>query len=1002
MVSPSSILRYLAALAPAQQESTEATLDAVARPGDFAWLGDVDLHDRRGDPPPPDLFDRSTVRRAVDSTLEIARGLTAEYGDYGYRYALAPAVRAEGLARLSAIDWLDPHQQALRIGWLWLCGRRRDAKGAPQPVLLPAVSRVVRLHEAPGDGKFQPEWRSDPEIHPFLAEWMEAADQERLLESYLRYDTAPVLAGCRTLGMTQLPEVVERGRSPLEHAAAIARRSRHEDDVLYLGVGAAVYATGGHAPTTVAGGISRWANERVERTAFARVYGLHPDERNDDQGDDGEEPSLDADAAYEPLESPLPVNARQREALQRCRTDPVSVISGPPGTGKTHTVAAAAIDAVAAGQSVLIATQSDHAAESVCELLERHPSVPYLRFGRAEHRQRIADRLSAGRHQAPTGGQVDEAAAAEARARERMTALRDSIHAALRREAAFSDGLRRRDTLAVLTADAPGVLAPDLDLVAAHELLDAAGRPGGWFRRRRASRAERSLRSLVRARREVDLAGIARALEVAQAERDVDHALSTGGTSLDSLWDELDAADGAWRSALAELVDVRRRHTGRLQRRRARSSVAALATVLRTGVGRRTSLLSDIETDDFLDLLPLWIGTLDEIERTLPVIAGLFDLVIIDEASQVDLLRSAGALCRAERVMVVGDPQQLRHVSFIADADVDRCLDEAGVDDSSLRRLLDVRRNSLFDVGASAASVVWLDEHFRSVPHLIDFSARTFYDDELRLMTQHPSVEGHDAITQIRVDGTRVDGVNQSEIDRVLELVADLAYRPGTGSIGVLTPFRAQADAMQAAIVERFSVAQIRQFGLRTGTVHAFQGSERDTVVISLALDDEGLGRSLRFVEDPNLFNVMVTRARRHIVLLHSFEPAALPSGLLAQYFRFADDPPEYVERRSDASPWVRQVADALGGTDMRVVTEYPVAGWTIDIALGNGAEAIGVECTVHPDGPDAHIERHLTLRRAGWTMTDAFQSRWLLRPEEVAAHLAARVQRSVDRHSES
>lgn len=1001
MVSPSSILRYLAALAPAKQESTEASLDAVARPGDFVWLGDIDLHERPGMPPPPDLFDRSRIRRVADFTAEALKEAMASDGPPLYsdsRYALVPPIRAEGLGRLSAIDWLDPHQQALRIGWLWLCGRRRDAKGAPQPVLLPAVSRVVRLHEAPGDGKFQPEWRSDPEIHPFLAEWMDAADRDRLLEGYPRYDTSPVLAGCRTLGMTQLPEVVERGCSPLEHAAAIERRSRHEDDVLYLGVGAAVYATGGHAPTTVAGGISRWAGERVERTAFARIYGIHPDER---EGDAADEPPLDADAALEPLESPLPVNARQREALQRSRTEPVSVVSGPPGTGKTHTVAAAAIDAVAAGQSVLIATQSDHAAESVCELLERHPSVPYLRFGRAEHRQRIADRLSAGRHQAPTAGQLDEAAAAEARTRDRMTALRGSIHAALRREAAFSDGLRRRDTLAVLTADAPGVLAPDLDLVAAHELLDAAGQKGGWFRRRRASRSERSLRSLVGARREVDLAGIARALEVAQAERDVEHALSTGGTSLDSLWDELDAADGAWRAALAELVDVRRRHTGRLQRRRARSSVAALANVLRTGVGRRTELLSDIETDDFLDLLPLWIGTLDEIERTLPVIAGLFDLVIIDEASQVDLLRAAGALCRAARVMVVGDPNQLRHVSFVADADIDRCLDEAGVDDSSLRRLLDVRRNSLFDVAASAATVVWLDEHFRSVPHLIDFSARTFYDDELRLMTQHPGVEGHDAITQIHVDGTRTDGVNEAEVDRVLELVADLAYRPGTGSIGVLTPFRAQADAIQAAIIDRFSVAQIRQFGLRTGTVHAFQGSERDTVVISLALDGDGLGRSLRFVEDPNLFNVMVTRARRRIVLLHSFEPVALPPGLLAEYFRSVDEPPAFVERRADAMPWVRQVADALGGTAMRVVTGYPVAGWTIDIALGNGAEAIGVECTVHPDGPDAHIERHLTLRRAGWTMTDAFQSRWLLRPEEVAAHLAARVQRSADRRGE-
>ena len=210
VVSPSSILRYLAALAPAQQESAEATLDVVARPGDFVWLGDVGLHAWGNEQPPPDLFDRSRARRVAESTVKVTMDLLVGMSEGGglYRYALAPPIRAEGLARLSAIDWLDPHSQSLLVGWLWLCGHRRDAKGTSQPVMLPAISRVVRLHEAPGDGKFQPEWRSDPEIHPFLAEAMDAVDQDRLLEGYLRYDTAPVLAGCRTLGMTQLPEVV--------------------------------------------------------------------------------------------------------------------------------------------------------------------------------------------------------------------------------------------------------------------------------------------------------------------------------------------------------------------------------------------------------------------------------------------------------------------------------------------------------------------------------------------------------------------------------------------------------------------------------------------------------------------------------------------------------------------------------------------------------------------------------------------------------------------------
>ena len=74
------------------------------------------------------------------------------------------------------------------------------------------------------------------------------------------------------------------------------------------------------------------------------------------------------------------------------------------------------------------------------------------------------------------------------------------------------------------------------------------------------------------------------------------------------------------------------------------------------------------------------------------------------------------------------------------------------------------------------------------------------------------------------------------------------------------------------------------------------------------------------------------------------------------------------------------------------MVADYPAAGWTVDLAVGEGEAAIGVECGVHPDGPHAHIERHLTLTRAGWQLTDAFESRWLTSPEQAAAAIAAKV----------
>jgi hypothetical protein len=56
---------------------------------------------------------------------------------------------------------------------------------------------------------------------------------------------------------------------------------------------------------------------------------------------------------------------------------------------------------------------------------------------------------------------------------------------------------------------------------------------------------------------------------------------------------------------------------------------------------------------------------------------------------------------------------------------------------------------------------------------------------------------------------------------------------------------------------------------------------------------------------------------------------------------------------------------------------DYPVGQWTVDLCVGEGEQASGLICAVHPDGPDAHLARHRELLRAGWRLVDAFASRW-------------------------
>ncbi|MDG4797199.1 AAA domain-containing protein [Micromonospora sp. WMMD1082] len=367
----------------------------------------------------------------------------------------------------------------------------------------------------------------------------------------------------------------------------------------------------------------------------------------------------------------------------------------------------------------------------------------------------------------------------------------------------------------------------------------------------------------------------------------------------------------------------------------------------------------------------------------------MFDLVILDEAAHIDQLRAAPVLARARHALVAGDPRQLRFVSFVADVDVAAALRRHGLERYADR--LDVRRSSAFDVAAGAAPVTWLGEHYRSTPHLIGFSARRFYDGRLMLVTRHPRNERTDAIDVVPVaDAVVVDGVNQAEVDAVLDLVRALAAQPPPGGVAVISPFRAQADAVEAALLSAYDVDEIERLALRTGTVHAFQGSEADVVIASLGLVDGDPPARHRFLAEPNLFNVLVTRARRHLTVVTSLRA---PEGIVGDYLRYADQPPPGPEPdAAGPDPWSRALAVELARIGLAVRPGYPVGRWRVDLCVGDDADAVGLLCAVHPDGVAAHLERQRTLTRAGWHLYDVFASRWADDPIRAALDLAARI----------
>ncbi len=883
---------------------------------------------------------------AGERVLDVARG------GQPLVWLAAPdrAPRTRAVDRLAALDALHREERILRRGWGFVLGAA-EVDGTRRTVRLPLLTQPVRLDRVLRGYRVLA--AGDIELTPLV--------EDRALAA--RLEAAPGLGGPTWLGAAGtaawiLAAAQAAGLAPVRVDREPPRRIP-EDGMLAVAA-AALFVVRDVRTAGLRGTLLAWSGRAgLGSTALAAVYGLG-----------GAEPV----PAAEEVRSPLPLNAAQREVVRRARSEAAVAVSGPPGTGKSHAVVAAALDVVDRGGPVLIAAQSSHAVDALCELLRRYPGAAPVVFGDAERREAIVTELRQGLRAGVEERRLDEDAEAVAAAAGRAAVVRAGIAAALDLERRAADLPRWEPLLPGLRVDAPGAFEPGFDVARARKL---AGRRGWW--------ARWWLRRRMGAAAAVPLERLSAALEAAAAEQAAALLAATGGTDLGPVWPTLLDAQEQLAAAVGRAMRDRSAGAGRLDRG-ARRSAVALGAALQAGRNRRRELLAGLDGYGLVRALPLWVGTVTDVEDLLPPTPGLFDLVILDEAAHIDQIRAAPVLARARRAMVVGDPRQLRFVSFVADVDVATTLERHGLGPVADR--LDVRRTSAFDVAAGAVPVTWLGAHYRSAPHLIEFSARRFYRDRLSLVTRHPRNERADLIEVVRVAGAVTDGVNQAEVDAVVDVVRALAGK-GTTDIGVITPFRSQVDALEAALLAAFPVEEIERLGLRTGTVHGFQGSEADVVVVSLGLvDGDGAARH-RFAADPNLFNVMVTRARRQMVVVTSLTSA---DGLVGEYLAYASGGPVPRTDLSTVDGWAGALGAELGKAGVPVRAGYPVGEWWVDLCAGTGDGAVGLICAVHPDGVAAHIERQETLLRAGWRLVDAFPSRWGGDPVRAALHLRPRL----------
>jgi hypothetical protein len=874
-------------------------------------------------------------------------------------------------ARLAKLDALNEDVQALREGWVYLAGTiERD--GATEPVLLPLISRPVRLAtesagrvaartviEGPTNFSHRLRLRADGE--PELLALVEDQAQRAQLAEAAEFGRGAFRVQPATTAMLRRMPALTRWAQQVVAASGLTDGSPlpvSTDDPsallptargLRIVVGGAVYLAPEPNRPAVAASLESWSRSSgVARTSFAALY------PGPDDADPVEVPVAAAGGA---VVSPLPLSPSQRHLVVAARTRALTVVSGAPGTGKTHAVAAVALDHVADGRSVLIATRSRFAARAIADVIHRVPGPNALRFGDIVDGSSVVDELNDHLLEVP---QVDgEAQLVHAVAAH--DALRSALRGALELEVAAHDA---DGPIGIMRVLAPNAFEPGADLAGMARLAAAASAPaGGWFGRRRNRRALASLSSAVGAT-VGDPAAVGHAIERARRRQLALTLEADGGTVLGGAWEELARLEDDLHLAVGAAARERQDRG-----RRARGAVAELLAALRAGRGRRRELLAGIDADALTAAVPLWIGTLGDIEDLLPARAASFDLVILDEAAHIDQASAAPALLRAERAVVVGDPRQLRHVSFLADDAIAAAMAAHGVE--GLTAAVDLRRNSVFDRAAAVAPVVELVEHYRSVPHLVEFPIAEFYRSRIEVMTRRPDNECEDVI-EVRAPS---EPGRDAEVAEAIELLRELAAQERPGTVGLVSPFREHADALQAAVLDTFDEAEIRQLGLRVGTVHGFQGAERDTMVLALGLAPDDPGGRVAFVENRNLFNVMVTRARRRLVVLTAVSGAR--DGLLGRYLAHAGRAPSPAADLGTADRWTQALGSELARAGIATRAGYVVGSWTLDLVLDDAGEAIALETGVYRGDPDLHVDRHLALADLGWRFVEAYSTRW-------------------------
>lgn len=241
----------------------------------------------------------------------------------------------------------------------------------------------------------------------------------------------------------------------------------------------------------------------------------------------------------------------------------------------------------------------------------------------------------------------------------------------------------------------------------------------------------------------------------------------------------------------------------------------------------------------------------------------MFDMVIIDEASQCNTAVSLVPIIRGNNLMLVGDPQQLNPVILLDDMDNEKLKRRYQITDE-----YDYKKNSIYKTFLAADSVsdeVLLHNHYRCHSKIIGFNNKKYYNSKLSIESKSNSDKPL-VFCDVKDDGNNIKNTSVSEVDTIVNYVLHNKDK----KIGIITPFVNQKKLIEEELEKRNVV------GITCGTVHAFQGDEKDEILFSTAITKRTTSGTYAWLKNnKELINVATSRAKDKLVILADYNEVA-------------------------------------------------------------------------------------------------------------------------------